>query len=54
MIRGWADGASKRKLHPQERMIKQHCDSVITDRMAADYRPSAVLVATGASTDTKT
>lgn len=43
MIRGRADGASKRNLCPQERGIKQICDSVITDRTAADYRASAAL-----------
>lgn len=43
MIRGWADGASKRNLCPQERRIKQVCDSVITDRTATDYRPSEAL-----------
>lgn len=41
------------KLHPHERLIKQVCDSVITDRTAADYRPSAALAATGAGMDTK-
>ncbi len=43
MIRGWPGGASKRNLRPQERRIKQVCDSVITDRTAKDYRPSAAL-----------
>lgn len=43
MIRGWPDGASKRNLCPQETRIKQVCDSVITDRTAKDYRPSAAL-----------
>lgn len=43
MIRGWADGASKRNPCPQERRIKQVCDSVITDRTATDYRPSEAL-----------
>lgn len=43
MIRDRADGASKRSLHPQERRIKHIHDSVMADRMATEYRPSAAL-----------
>lgn len=43
MTRGCPDEASKRNERPQERGIKQVCDSVITDRTATDNRPSVAL-----------